>query len=226
MFLSLVGPILAHAKTYRPDFCVPIFLIRPALFRGLIRSIAPCLETPIPSQISRGLIALRSLSSIRSCSCLGRRTSFFWTTHRAELLNPAPNPLEGEMDCLGGVFQPAGEVAVGPPDCVERLVVAGTILPVHFVHRKDVMCVESSPVQFPQGQGSSRAPISVGEGMDFLESVVDDGRGNYGRSAVMANFGSYGMPPAYGLVKYESSYGSSGEDECLYSSASPSGSGT
>lgn len=65
-----LAPLLAGAEgpaasRYRPVFRVPSRITSPASSKGLSKSIAPCRETPMVSQISAGVIGPRSR---RNCS--------------------------------------------------------------------------------------------------------------------------------------------------------------
>ena len=55
-------------------------------------------------------------------------------------------------------------------------VIAGTVFPIILVHRENVVAVEAAPVEFPQCQSAAGSAVAIGEGVDVLETIVQDCR--------------------------------------------------
>src|SRR6266581_7901919 len=93
-----------------------------------------------------------------------------------EGLNPQPRPLKGLPESRRTIFQPGGQVFSCLPHAIERGIVRWPIFPVIFIHRKDVMGVEPSPIELPQSKSPTGAAVAIGERMDGFEPVMQDGR--------------------------------------------------
>ena len=78
------------------------------------------------------------------------------------------------LKALGAILQPGGHVLPVLPDCLESGVIPGSVLPVELVHGENVVGVEAPAVELPESQCSPHPPIPIGQGMDRLESVMDD----------------------------------------------------
>jgi hypothetical protein len=95
---------------------------------------------------------------------------------RGEFQYARPDTLQGEQQPFGTVVEPTGQVLALLAHGLEGGVVSGAVLPVEFVDGKDVVGIEATAVEFPEGQSATGAAISVREWVDGLETVMDDGR--------------------------------------------------
>ena len=88
----------------------------------------------------------------------------------------AARPAKGFSQSLRTVFQPGRHILSGMAHPRQRGIIPWPIFPVVFIHRKNVMGVKATSIQLPQGKCSTGAAVAVGEGMDSLETIMENGR--------------------------------------------------
>jgi hypothetical protein len=91
------------------------------------------------------------------------------------MLNALPYTLQGNENSFCYVFEPVGQISTFSPDPLKLGIVTGTVLPVVLIHRENVMRIKPAPVKLPQSQCASRSAIAIGERMNSLKPIMQNG---------------------------------------------------
>ena len=105
------------------------------------------------------------------------------TAFAPDHFDPLPRPFQCNGNSIRDKLDPSGQIApslLHRSDCVKIFFAA---FPVDLIYRKDMIGVHLPAIQLPRGKKSPHPAVSVAEGVNMLDLVVQDSGRNDGRQA-------------------------------------------